>query len=198
MTTSNPRTSEYPIDNQFLDRWSPRAFTGEAIPEATLLTFFEAARWAPSCFNSQPWRFIYARRDTEHWERFLGFLNSFNQGWGQHASAIVIVLSKTTFAAPGTTEEKPAPTHSFDAGAAWGYLALQASLSGWHAHGLGGIEHDKIRKELALPDNYAIEAGVVIGKLGDKSSLPEALQAREVQSPRNPLSAIAIEGRLVP
>ncbi|MEW6339567.1 MAG: nitroreductase family protein [Paraburkholderia sp.] len=198
MTTSNARAAEHPIDIQFLNRWSPRAFTQEVIPEATLLTFFEAARWAPSSYNSQPWRFAYARRGTEQWTRFLGFLNEFNQSWAQHAAAIVIVLSKSTFTPPGASAEVPAPTHSFDSGAAWGYLALQASLAGWHAHGLAGIERDKIRKELAVPDVYSIEAGIAIGRAGDKSVLPEALQAREVQSPRKPLAEIAAEGRFVP
>ncbi|EIF33908.1 nitroreductase [Burkholderia sp. Ch1-1] len=196
MTTSNSRTTEHAIDRQFLERWSPRAFSSDPIPEATLLTLLEAARWAPSSYNSQPWRFVYARRDTPHWEQFLGFLNEFNRSWAKHAAAIVIVLSKSTFTPPGGAAEVPAPTHSFDTGAAWGYLALQASLSGWHAHGLAGIERETIRRELAVPDAYSIEAGIALGRAGDKASLPEALQAREVQSQRNPLSVIAAEGRL--
>lgn len=195
MTTSNLRTAEHAIDRQFLDRWSPRAFRSDQISEATLLTLLEAARWAPSSYNSQPWRFVYARRDTPHWKQFLGFLNEFNRSWAKHAAAIVIVLSKSTFTPPGGTAEVPALTHSFDTGAAWGYLALQASLSGWHAHGLAGIERETIRRELAVPDVYSIEAGIAIGRVGDKASLPETLQAREVQSQRNPLAAIAAEGR---
>lgn len=195
MTTSNSRTADHPVDRQFLNRWSPRAFTQDLIPEATLLTFLEAARWAPSSYNSQPWRFVYARRDTPHWDRFLDFLNEFNRGWAQHAAAIVIVLSKSTFTPPGGKAEVPAPTHSFDTGAAWGYLALQASLAGWHAHGLAGIERDRIRTELAVPEHYSIEAAIAIGRPGDKATLPEALQAREAPSPRNPLSALATEGR---
>ncbi|MFM0246038.1 nitroreductase family protein [Paraburkholderia sediminicola] len=197
MTASNARTADHPIDRQFLNRWSPRAFTSAPIPEASLLTLLEAARWAPSSYNSQPWRFVYARRDTPHWEQFLGFLNDFNRSWAREAAAIVIVLSKSTFTPPGGAAEVPAPTHSFDTGAAWAYLALQASLSGWHAHGLAGIEREKIRQALAVPDVYSIEAGVAIGRAGDKASLPEALQAREVQSQRNSLTAIASEGRLV-
>ncbi|ORC49187.1 NADH dehydrogenase [Burkholderia sp. A27] len=195
MTTSNLPSAEHAIDRQFLDRWSPRAFRSDQIPEAALLTLLEAARWAPSSYNSQPWRFVYARRDTPHWEQFLGFLNEFNRSWAKHASAIVIVLSKSTFTPPGGAAEVPAPTHSFDTGAAWGYLALQASLSGWHAHGLAGIERETIRRELAVPHVYSIEAGIAIGRAGDKASLPESLQAREAQSQRNPLASIAAEGR---
>jgi len=124
----------------------------------------------------------------------LGLLNDFNRSWAESASALVIVLSKTTFAAPGTTEEKPSPTHSFDAGTAWGYLALQASLSGWHAHGMAGFDKEKTRRELAIPENFAIEAAIAIGKIGDKATLPAGLQAKEAPSPRLPLSALVSEG----
>lgn len=194
MTTSNQRTADHAIDRQFLDRWSPRAFTPDTLPDATLLTFLEAARWAPSSYNVQPWRFVYARRDTEHWPRFLGFLNEFNRGWAQHSAAIVLVLSKKTFVPPGGTDPVPSTTHAFDAGPAWAQLALQASLSGWKAHGLAGIEREHIRHELALPDDYAIEAAVAIGRPGDPAQLPEALRAREAPSGRHPLAAIAAEG----
>jgi nitroreductase len=199
MSTSNAdRSAEHPIDIQFLNRWSPRAFTQETIPESTLLTFFDAARWAPSSYNSQPWRFAYARRGTEHWTRFLEFLNDFNRSWAQHAAAVVIVLSKDNFTPPGAAAEVPAVTHSFDTGSAWAYFALQASISGWHTHGMAGIERDKIRQGLAVPDGYSIEAAVAVGRVGDKSLLPEPLQAREVPSPRKPVAEFAAEGRFIP
>src|SRR3954469_9226754 len=154
MTSANGRIADHPIDKLFLERWSPRAFTGEPIAEADLAILFEAARWAPSAYNSQPWRFLYARRDTPNWERFLGLLNEFNRGWAQHASALVIVISKTTFTAPGATEESPALWHTFDTGSAWAYLALQASLSGWYTHGMAGFDQDLTRKELNIPEGY--------------------------------------------
>jgi nitroreductase len=197
MTTINPRIADHPVDPQFVSRWSPRAFSQEIIDKSTLLTFFEAARWAPSSYNSQPWRFIYATRDSEHWAQFLGFLNDFNRSWATRAAALVIVLSKRSFVPTGATEEVLSVSHSFDSGAAWGYLALQASLAGWHAHGLAGIERDRIRAELNIPDTYFIEAGIAIGRLGDKASLPETLQARESHSPRKPLIEIATEGRFI-
>jgi len=194
MTTSNQRTADHAIDRQFLDRWSPRAFTDDTLPEATLLTFLEAARWAPSSYNSQPWRFVYARRGTAHWSRFLGFLNDFNRGWAQHAAAIVIVLSKKTFVPPGAKDPVASPTHSFDSGAAWAQFGLQASLSGWKAHGLAGIERERIRAELAIPDDYTIEAALAIGRAGDPAQLSEALRARELPNGRLPLAAISAEG----
>ncbi len=188
------RTADYPINPQFVSRWSPRAYTNEEMSETELFTILEAARWAPSSYNAQPWRFVFARRGTPHWTKLLGLLNEFNRSWAENASALVIVLSKTTFAPPGTTEEKPAPTHSFDAGSAWGYLALQASLSGWHAHGMAGFDKEKTRIDLAIPAHFAIEAAVAIGKLGDKATLPEHLQKGETPSPRLPLSALVSEG----
>ena len=196
-TNPNPRTAEHPIEQHFLERWSPRAYTGEEIPEATLKSLLEAARWAPSSYNAQPWRFVYARRNTPHWDQFLGFLNEFNQSWAKQASALIIVISKTTSQPPSGGAEVPWPTHSFDAGAAWGYLALQASASGWPAHGMVGILKDKIRAELGLPENYVVEAAVAIGKQGDKSLLPEQLQQRELPSPRKPVSEFASEGKFI-
>jgi hypothetical protein len=106
----------------------------------------------------------------------------------------VIVLSRKNGLLPGATEESPNRTHRFDAGAAWGYLALQASLSGWPAHGRAGFDHDRARLELSIPDDVAIEAAVAIGRLGDKTLLPEGLQARETPSPRLPLAQVIYEG----
>ena len=111
------RAPTYPVAPQFIERWSPRAFTGESIPEATLLGFIEAARWAPSAYNSQPWRFLYARRDSADWQRYLDLLIDFNRGWAQHASALLLIVSKTTFVPPGKSEEQPAPSHTFGPGA---------------------------------------------------------------------------------
>ncbi|MBK6852467.1 MAG: nitroreductase family protein [Burkholderiales bacterium] len=190
-----PRQTEHPIDPQFTQRWSPRAFTGEAIPEATLLGLIEAARWAPSASNIQPWRFIYARRDTPAWTPLFDCLVEFNRGWAVNAAALVLVMSKKTWLPHGKTEPVPNPTHSFDAGAAWMSLALQAHLAGWPAHGMGGFDRDKARLALGVPSDHVLEAMVAIGRQGDKASLPEALQARETPSTRLALAQIAVEGR---
>lgn len=192
--TSTSRTPQYPVDEQFVQRWSPRAFEPVAIEEETLLGFIEAARWAPSAFNAQPWRFLYARRDDAHWELFLSLLAEFNRGWAQHASALVIILSKTTLLRASSGEEVPFPSHSFDAGAAWAYLALQASNAGWHAHGMAGIDREGIQRELKVPAAFKVELAVAIGKLGDKASLPESLQGRELPSPRLTVEELAVAG----
>ncbi len=194
MTTANSRSADHPIEAFFLERWSPRAFTGEPIPDADLHTIFEAARWAPSSFNSQPWRFLYAKRDTPAFAKFLGLLVEFNQSWAKNASVLIIVLSKKTFAPPGKTEAKPSHSHSFDAGAAWGYLALQAARSGYAAHAMAGFDIPRAAVELNVPDDYRIEAAVAIGRLGDKSILPESIRAREQPNSRNPQSDFVFEG----
>lgn len=190
----NPRVATHPIDPQFIERWSPRAFNGENISEDTLLCFIEAARWAPSAYNSQPWRFLYARRDSADWQRYLSLLIEFNRNWAQHASALLVIVSKTSFVPPGKSEEQPAPSHAFDTGAAWGFFALQAHLAGWHTHAMTGFDKELARRELKIPDGYEVQAMVAVGKRGDATSLPEALQARETPSPRLALEAIAAEG----
>jgi nitroreductase len=194
MTTDNPRVADHPVDPIFLNRWSPRAYTGEAMPQSVLFSIFEAARWAPSSYNSQPWKFLYTTRDSAHWDKFLGLLNEFNQSWAKTGSALVFVVSETTMIAPGKDARIPSHSHSYDTGAAWGSLALQASALGWHAHGMVGIDMDRIRTELKVPDEHRIEAGIVIGKLGPKTLLPEALQAREFPSPRKPIAEFIFEG----
>lgn len=197
MTSSNSRTADHPIAPLFLDRWSPRAFGGAPLAESELLTVLEAARWAPSAFNSQPWRFVYALNGTAEWQHIFPILNDFNQGWVRSAQALVIILSKSHFMAPGATESKPSYSHSFDAGAAWSAIALQAQLLGLQAHAMTGIHMDKAREILSIPEDFRVEAAVAIGRVGDKAQLPDYLQARETPSPRRPLSEIAFNGTFI-
>ncbi len=194
------RVPNYPVDSLFLHRWSPRAFTSEAISEAQLMTLLEAARWAPSCFNSQPWRFLWARRDTPHWERFVGLLTPDNQVWARNASALVVVVSNTLMKNPsrsasadGGDEWVPSHTHSFDAGAAWAQLGLQCTLSGLRAHGIIGIDMARARSELNVPDHFRIEAAIAIGRQAPIETLEDGLQRQEHPSVREPLSVIALE-----
>lgn len=194
MTHSNSRQSEYPVDHVFLDRWSPRAYDGRPMPREHLLTILDAAHWAPSASNQQPWRFIYAHRDSADWETFLSLLMEGNQRWAKDASVLLIIASRSyTVTVEG--EKKPAATHSFDTGAAWFSLAMQSHLMGYHAHGMAGIFKDKIVETLDIPAGYVVEAAVAIGTMTDKSVLPEDLAAREIPSKRMPLAEVAFEGR---
>lgn len=188
------RTPDHAIDALFTDRWSPRAFTGEAMPEAALLSMLEAARWAPSAYNAQPWRFVYARRDTASWQPIFDTLVEFNQGWAQRASALVVVLSAKQAVFPGATDAAPNQWHSFDAGAAWASIAFQATLSGWSAHGMAGFDTARLKQATSIPDSHAVETVIAIGKRGDKSVLPEGLQSREAPNGRLPLAQLAAEG----
>jgi nitroreductase len=192
--TAPVRTVTRAVEPLFLDRWSPRAFDGSSIPQADLDTIFDATRWAPSAFNYQPWKLLYATRDSADWARFLDVLLPFNQSWVQNASAIVFILSDTLMAAPGSEEFKPSYSHSFDAGAAWALLALQATRLGYHSHGMTGVDFDRARAELAVPDRFRIEAAIAIGKIADKSILPQALQAREAPSGRKDIADFVTAG----
>lgn len=196
MTASPPpRQADHPIDARFLERWSPRSFTGEPLDRATLMSFLEAARWAPSAFNAQPWRFVYGLRDTPAWTPIFEALSASNQGWVKTASAVVAVLSRTRWIAPGKTEAQPITTHAFDAGAAWGSLALQASIAGWHAHAMAGFDAAVLRRLLSIPDEVAVHAIVAIGRRADPAQLSESQRAREFPSSRHPLSTMVAEGR---
>ena len=164
--------------------------SGEPIQEEELLPLFEAARWAPSSYNGQPWRFIVARKDTPSWETFLNLLIEFNRSWADKAAALVVICSHQNF----EFNNKPSITHQFDTGAAWENLALEASHRGLVAHGMEGFDYEKARKELHIPPEYDVLAIVAIGKPGKKEELSPALQEREVPSQRKPLKEILFEG----
>ncbi|MFT3801833.1 MAG: nitroreductase family protein [Burkholderiaceae bacterium] len=189
------RQTEWPIDDLFTRRWSPRAFTGERIDDPTLLGLFEAARWAPSAYNAQPWRFIYARPDGPGWSSIFDALVEFNRGWAQRASALVVVLSRTQWIPPGKQAPESIPTHSFDTGAAWASLAFQATLAGWYTHGMAGFDRERLRAAFEIPGDFAIEAVIAVGRQGDAAILSEGLRAREAPNARLPLGTIVAEGR---
>lgn len=172
------------------DRWSPRSFDGSPVPEAELLRMIEAAGKAPSAFNIQPWTFLYALRGDANWERFLGVLIEFNRSWARDAGALVFVVSQETSGSEG----KPLWSHSFDAGAAWAMLSLQALHMGWHTHGMTGVDFEKAVPALAIPDGYRLEAAIAIGRKAPADRLPEGLRAREMPSMRKPVSEIAVAG----
>ena len=195
------RVPNFPVETLFLHRWSPRAFTAEPIPQSQLMTLLEAARWAPSCFNSQPWRFLYARRDTPEWDKFVGLLTADNQVWAKNASALVFVVSNTLMKNPTTSPDAtsgdewvPSYTHSFDSGAAWAQLGLQSTLAGLRAHGIIGIDMARTRLEQNVPDHFRIECAVAIGRQASIETLDDGLQRKEQPSDREPLAVIALEG----
>ena len=194
MTTANSRSSELPVDPLFLERWSPRAYDGQALSDTEILTLLEAARWAPSSYNSQPARLLYAKRGTPHWDRFLDLLVPFNRSWAERASLMVVVVSNSLMLPPGKDKPVPSHSHSFDAGAAWMSLALQATRMGLQAHAMVGFDMDRAFADLNVPQGYRVEAAIAVGRPGDKAVLPEGVREREQPNNREPLSAIALEG----
>lgn len=188
---SEKRHPQHPVDSLFVDRWSPRAMSGEEVSEQELMTLFEAARWAPSSFNAQPWRMLYARRNTSHWPVFFGLLGERNQAWVQHAGALVLFVSSRM----NETTKEPSRTHSFDAGAAWENFALQGSLLGLAVHGMQGFDYERARRELQVPESYAVEMMAAVGRPGSPDTLPEPLRARESPNDRRPLAQTICEGK---
>jgi nitroreductase len=189
------RRSPHAIEPLFLERWSPRAFDGAPVAGPHLAAIFEAARWAPSAFNAQPWRFVYAVKGDADWTRLLALLIPFNAGWAASAGALIFICSDSLMAGKADQPPQPSHSHSFDAGAAWAMMALQATRLGYHAHGMTGVDFDRARAELEVPARFRLEAAVAIGRRGDKATLPEALQAREAPSDRRPLDELVFHGR---
>jgi nitroreductase len=190
LKTAAFRKPEYTVDPLFPDRWSPRAMSGAHVERAALMTLFEAARWAPSSNNNQPWRFIYALRGTPAWPRFLELLTPRNKLWCANAGALVVIASKTTF-----DNGKPAKTHSFDAGAAWMSLALQAGMLGLIAHGMEGFDYGAAGALVGLPDGYAVEAMCALGHPGPIEVLAEDQREKEKPKGRKPVAELASEAR---
>jgi len=184
------RKSDYPINPLILNRWSPRAMTGESISHEELMSLFEAARWAPSSYNNQPWRFLYARRETPHFEKFFDLLIDFNKSWCNKAALLGCIVSEKIF----EKTKKPAVTHALDAGAAWENLALEGSGRGLVVHGMQGFDYAKAKTVLKVPDEFEVLAMFAVGKKAPKETLSEELQKREIPSSRKKVSEIAFEG----
>ena len=188
MKTTNNRSTEYEISDIFLKRYSARAMSGEKISKEEIMTLCEAARWAPSSMNEQPWRFMYAMRDTEDFNLFLSFTNEGNQSWCKNAGALIIELSKKNF-----SNEKENFAHSFDAGAAWENLALQGVNMNLVIHPIGGYNKEALIRELNIPKEYEVEIMISVGRPGKIEDLPEKFQEREKPSQRKNLEEIVFE-----
>ncbi|MEO0998097.1 MAG: nitroreductase family protein [Pseudomonadota bacterium] len=171
-------------------RWSPRAMSGAAIAAADLERLFEAARWAPSSYNNQPWVFLYALRDGPDWQRYFDLLVEGNQVWAKHAGALIVVASRRK-----TEDGKDIPTHTFDTGAAWQNLALQGTAMGLVVHGMAGFDYAAARERLGIPGDVAVEAMIAVGHPGDPGRLPESLRGIETPSGRRRIAEFAFAGR---
>jgi nitroreductase len=184
------RKPDHPIHPLILNRWSPRSMTGEHLAQEEIFSLFEAARWAPSSYNNQPWKFLYAKRDTAHWKTFFDLLVDFNKQWCQKAALLGLIASHKTF----ERNNKPSPTHSLDAGAAWENLALEGTSRGLVVHGMEGFDYSKARKDLNIPESYEVLSMFAVGKRAPKEDLPEEMQRKETPASRKKVAEFAFEG----
>lgn len=194
---SKYRKVKHKIHPLILNRWSPRVMSGEEITDEELCSLFEAARWAPSSYNNQPWLFLYGKKDKNNTAKernfnlFFDLLVDFNKSWAKKAAALILILSKKNF----FHNNKPSKTHSFDTGAAWQNLALQGTYQGLVVHGMEGFDYEKARKDLNIPNDYTIEAMVAVGKKGEKEGLPKEIQEKELPSNRKEIIEIYKEAK---
>jgi nitroreductase len=167
------------VEDLIRRRWSPRVYADKEVPAAELKRLFEAARWAASSSNEQPWRFLVGRRGDETYKKIFNALVEFNQSWAKSAPVLILAVAKKTFTQKGT----PNRYGLHDTGAAMANLALQATADGLHTHSMAGFDNDQVRASFAIPSDYELGAVTAIGYFGDQASLPEHLQKMEV-SPR--------------
>ncbi len=188
--TAQHRQPEHDIFRLFTERWSPRAMSGEPVTIQELNRLFEAARWAPSSYNEQPWRFIYAMHGTPAWDTMFNLLVEGNRAWCGTAGALLTLCAKRSF----SHNAKPNGSSVFDAGAAWQNFALQGSHMGLVVHAMAGFDRDKAREDLHIPEDYAVCCMIAVGRVGDVSSLPLPLRERELPSGRKKIEEFVMEG----
>lgn len=185
--------TQQPVHELLGKRWSPRAFSSRDVPEEQIISLLEAARWAPSSYNEQPWRFIVARKsDSANYAKLLGSLMELNQLWARSAPVLLLTLAKKTFTHNGA----PNFYALHDAGIALGHLAIQATALGLSLHIMGGFDHAVARAAFEIPEDYELGAAVALGYAGDPNSLPERFQQAE-SAPRSrmPLADLVYAGR---
>lgn len=182
---SKNATTEYPVTDAVAQRWSPRSFSDKMVEPALLGSIFEAARWAPSAFNEQPWRFIVATKaNPQAYARLLSCLNEFNQSWAESAPVLAITVVSEQFSRNG----KPNNYARHDLGLACGQLALQAASMGIYSHFMAGIEPKKAVETYQIPQGFTPFTGLALGYLGDGSNLDADKAAQEqAERQRNPL-----------
>lgn len=184
------RHPEFPALPLLVNRCSSRAMSGEAVSELELMTIFEAGKWAQSSYNDQPWRFVYVTKDDAQWGDFFNLLVPVNQEWAKGAWVLVVIVSHKNFTRTGEFS----PTHSYDTGAAGQNMALQGFSMNLIVHGIGGFDYARARDLVKVPENYAVEAMLAIGRPGPITVLPEKWQAREALTERRPLVQTIFRG----
>jgi nitroreductase len=177
--------ADHPVHALITKRWSPYSFDSRPVPDEDLRSLFEAARWAPSSYNEQPWNYIVAKKENpEEFQRLLSCLVDGNQVWAKAASVLALGITKLRFA----RDDQPNRAAIHDLGLAAGNLVVEATARGLWVHQMIGILPDKAREIYAIPEGYEPLTGIAIGYAGDPKALPEGLRDRDlVRRPRKPL-----------
>ena len=179
------------IHQLIAERWSPRAFADRAIDPETVNKLLEAARWAPSAFNEQPWRFVYAHKGGKGYADLLNVINSFNQTWASTAPLLVLAIARNEY----THNNAPNAHAKYDLGAAVANLTLQAMQEGVYVHQMAGFDAELARETFGIPTRYTPVAAIAAGYLGVADDLPEKLREREyAPQQRKKIEAFAFEG----
>lgn len=189
--SADTRTEIHPL---LRERWSPRAFSSKLVTRDLLLKLMEAARWAASTFNEQPWRFVVAtKQDPEDFAKALSCLVDGNQTWAKHAPVLILTFVKETF----THNDKPNRNADHDLGLAVGNLTTQASAEGLVVHQMGGILLDRIREVYGVPEGFHPATAIAVGYQGDPDSLEdEGLRKSELAArTRKPLEQMVFRGQ---
>lgn len=165
------RNAEAGVDELFYQRWSPRAFKSTPVPQQTLRMIFDAARWAPSCYNEQPWLFVTSTKESH--ETFVNLLVEGNQAWAKTAPVIGFAVASRHFERNGKENDFAA----FDSGSAWMSMTLQARMLGLYTHGMGGVKFDEVYATLQLDKSkYQVLCGFVLGELETAEASGEQVQ----------------------
>ena len=179
-------TSDKPVEELILRRWSPRAYADRTVSDADLATVFSAAAWAASSYNEQPWRFIVGRKGDETYKKIFDSLVPMNQAWAKSAPVLFATFGKKTF----TQNGQPNGYALHDTGAASATLSLQAQALGLHTHGMGGFDKDALRAFFGVPSDYEAGACWTLGYLGDPENVPENFkEAEKAPRTRKPLAS---------
>jgi nitroreductase len=184
--------TDFPAHDLITERWSPRAFSDKPVAADVLQSLFEAARWAPSSSNEQPWAYIVATKDDpENFAKLLSVLVPFNVTWAQHAPVLALAVAELSFAENGT----PNRNAQYDVGAASAWLTVEATSRGLFVHQMAGYDHDKARQVFDIPAGWEPITAMAIGYPGDPESLPQPLRDREVAPrTRKPISEFVMSG----
>lgn len=185
--------TQYPILEQLRRRWSPYTFSDRPVEPQKLRCLLEAARWAASSFNEQPWRFILATAENPaEFDKAVTCLVEANQAWARHAPVLMFCLTRNTF----TRNDKPNRVALHDLGLAMGNLSIQAAAIGLSVHQMAGIDADRIVNTYAVPDGYTPQTAAAIGYQGDNAELDPQIRQRD-QGPRtrNPFDDFVFAGR---